>query len=807
MSMKVSIITPFHRGEAYLRDCAESLRAQEFRDFEWILVLDQAEEDISALLQEFRESFPIKVVYLEPGESQTLANGSSKVAAKGLGTAIARNRGIEEAEGEYLYFLDSDDYLYEEAIGTLVQAAEEEDAQVTYGKKVWTWYTRAGFLSTFRQSEAGDSEGGEEEEDSDKGGAGDEAEAEESSNGEETEESSDAADAADADALDTLESVEEQPELSPEEQLERARRRTAKRLISKRRGIRNISILHILIRRDLIEQYQIRFNEQFRYYSDLSFVAEIVEHAVSFRREYHALYIKRKHGDPIHFPSLSQEKSGQRFDEMMASYEHAISKISAEGTVRARIDRKLINYYTGFFVTRIRRSRKDHWRGERFELMKRLVSGMSPDRFKRLNRYKKKCIKALLAGNRDKTYRLVSRKLAVKKIRRFIKKPQIAKALYIHWFLKMPIKENWVLCECFFAKSYGDNPKGIYEYLSQAYPGKYRFIWSLNKKTEVPFPHKRVKRFSIRYAYYVARCKYFVFNTKQPGWMRKRKDQVFLETWHGTPLKRLAFDMEDNFSAAPGYKAHIYKQTRSWNYLVAANSFSSEIFRSCFLYNGEMLEYGYPRNDILHRPDRDELALSIRKKLGIPTDKKTILYAPTWRDDEYYAAGQYKFTLKLDLPKLKEALSDDYVILLRTHYYIADKLDVTGMEGFAYNLSKYDDIADIYLISDICITDYSSVFFDYANLRRPLLFYTYDLEKYRGMLRGFYIDMEATVPGPLLFTTEEVIEAIEHIEEINSRYQERYDAFYERFCGWEDGHASENIARKVFGLPGGTQAD
>ena len=85
--------------------------------------------------------------------------------------------------------------------------------------------------------------------------------------------------------------------------------------------------------------------------------------------------------------------------------------------------------------------------------------------------------------------------------------------------------------------------------------------------------------------------------------MRKRKDQVFLETWHGTPLKRLAFDMEDNFSAAPGYKAHIYKQTRSWNYLVAANSFSSEIFRSCFLYNGEMLEYGYPRNDILHRPD------------------------------------------------------------------------------------------------------------------------------------------------------------------------------------------------------------
>ena len=140
------------------------------------------------------------------------------------------------------------------------------------------------------------------------------------------------------------------------------------------------------------------------------------------------------------------------------------------------------------------------------------------------------------------------------------------------------------------------------------------------------------------------------------------------------------------------------------------------------------------------------------------------------------------------------------MILLRTHYFIADSLDVTGVEDFAFNLSKYDDIADIYLISDICITDYSSVFFDYANLKRPILFYTYDLEKYRDMLRGFYIDMEREVPGPLLFTTEEVIEAIKRIDAISLQYQERYETFYERFCGWEDGHASENIAKEVFQL-------
>ena len=116
------------------------------------------------------------------------------------------------------------------------------------------------------------------------------------------------------------------------------------------------------------------------------------------------------------------------------------------------------------------------------------------------------------------------------------------------------------------------------------------------------------------------------------------------------------------------------------------------------------------------------------------------------------------------------------------------------------NFSKYDDISELYLISDICITDYSSVFFDYANLRRPMLFFTYDLDKYRDVLRGFYIDMLTEVPGPILFTTEEVIDSVKNIESVKKTYAERYDIFYERFCSWEDGHASENCVKHVFGL-------
>ena len=373
------------------------------------------------------------------------------------------------------------------------------------------------------------------------------------------------------------------------------------------------------------------------------------------------------------------------------------------------------------------------------------------------------------------------------------------KYLYQHKYINKPIKENLIMFETFMGKSYADSPKYIYEYLGKNYPGKYEFVWVLNDPHEkLPYGGKIVKRFTREYAYYLGVSKYFVFNIRQPLWFRKREEQVFLETWHGTPLKRLAFDQEEVTAASPTYKAQFYRQKKEWDYLIAPNKFSSDIFKSCFMYDGNMLETGYPRNDLLSASNRDEIALNLKKKLGIPLDKKTILYAPTWRDDEYYGNGRYKFKLKLDLDLLKKELGDQYVVLLRTHHYIADNLDVTGLEDFAFNLSKYDDITEIYLISDICITDYSSVFFDYANLKRPLLFYTYDLDKYRDVLRGFYIDMETELPGPLVFSSEEVVDKIKNIDQLNADYQEKYQQFYQRFCSWEDGNASKRVVEEVF---------
>ena len=150
---------------------------------------------------------------------------------------------------------------------------------------------------------------------------------------------------------------------------------------------------------------------------------------------------------------------------------------------------------------------------------------------------------------------------------------------------------------------------------------------------------------------------------------------------------------------------------------------------------------GYPRNDVLVTRQNDtEYIEQIKKDLNLPKDKKVIMYAPTWRDDEFVKKGQYLFDLKINLANLKEQIGDDYVILLRMHYLIANALDLTGYDDFAIDVSNYNDISELYLISDALITDYSSVMFDYGILKRPQFFFAYDIEKYDKGLRGFYMN-------------------------------------------------------------------
>lgn len=560
--------------------------------------------------------------------------------------------------------------------------------------------------------------------------------------------------------------------------------------------INNGSALNRLFRKSYIIEKNLIFAEQVDRYTDLAFIVPAILHVDSIPYIDTALYYKRKRNDPITNPALMQTGMKDRINDFNYIYHRLKDEYSEHTFVNKFLDNRFLIMYRKSIVHyfRIGENINDVF-ADLVSIVKRVDSKLIKDQ----PYFTRKEIKVLKRGDISLYKKVNLRHHRYRKIKEAIKgKTRLYVQLYRAVFLKLPIKNKTVVFESFLGKSYSDSPKYIYEYmLKNDYD--YKYIWIVNNRKQIPGNPKQVKRFSILYFYYLARAKYWVSNSRMPRTLNKRDGNIYLQTWHGTPLKKLVFDMKDVHSADPAYKRNFYNQSRRWDYLSSPNAYSSEIFRRAFKYEKELLEFGYPRNDILYEHNNEEDIDQLKKKMGLPADKKVILYAPTWRDDEFYERGKYKFSLQLDLNKLKEQLGDEYIVLLRMHYFIASKLDISDHKGFAYDFSSYDDIAELYLISDILITDYSSVFFDYANLKRPILFYTYDLEKYRDTLRGFYIDIENEAPGPLLKTNNEVLNAILNIENVKKEYKENYKHFYNRFCSWDDGNASKKTVERVFG--------
>jgi CDP-glycerol glycerophosphotransferase len=302
----------------------------------------------------------------------------------------------------------------------------------------------------------------------------------------------------------------------------------------------------------------------------------------------------------------------------------------------------------------------------------------------------------------------------------------------------------------------------------------------------------------------VASSRYIVANHRLGDWFQRHPDQVVLQTWHGTPLKKLGSDVKEvHFAYAPGMKKALQSPRSGpktptlpeWSYLVSPNAFSTEIFRRAFKFKGEIIEAGYPRNDVMYSPEAASIAASVRARVGVPAGKKVVMYAPTWRDDQFYGRGRYKADWRIDLEHFAKVLGDDHVLLVRLHPNVVDG---APKHPLVYDVSAYPDISELYLITDVMVSDYSSVMFDFANTGRPMLFFTYDLAHYRDKLRGFYFDFEAEAPGPLLESSADLIEALRSVDSISESYAKAYAAFTERFCALEDGKAAARVVDRVF---------
>jgi len=304
-----------------------------------------------------------------------------------------------------------------------------------------------------------------------------------------------------------------------------------------------------------------------------------------------------------------------------------------------------------------------------------------------------------------------------------------------------------------------------------------------------------------------ARCAHWFANTVIPWHLDPREGQSYIQAWHGTPLKKLGCDIDPAMARNALYSwrqthRRYRREGERITRLVTASRFASEHLCSAMGLSepectAKVIEQGYPRNDALARVTEESVA-SIRRRFEIPAGKKVVLYAPTWRDDQHASSLGYTLDIGVDFERLRAALGDEYVVLFRAHYLIANRFDFERHDGFVRDVSAVNDVNDLYAVSDVLVTDYSSVFFDYANLGRPMVFYMYDLDDYANNMRGFYVGVD-DLPGPIARSQDELAEALLAADSPTPELTARYRRFRERFTYLDDGHASERVLEHVFG--------
>ncbi len=357
--------------------------------------------------------------------------------------------------------------------------------------------------------------------------------------------------------------------------------------------------------------------------------------------------------------------------------------------------------------------------------------------------------------------------------------------------------------ESFHGTQFSDNPKAIYEWMKQEYP-EYHLVWGVNKGQEKPFRDEKVSyvlRFSIKWFLTMPRAAVWVINTRTPLWLIKNKKTMYIQTWHGTPLKKIGRDIES--ISIPGYTKESYDQSfteesKRWDYLISPNPYSTEIFKEAFDFHGTILEIGYPRNDILTKSKSNPLIkINLKEKMGLPTNKKIILYAPTWRETANRKDGKYSFDTEFPFDDVMNSVDENTLILVRMHYLVAKEIDFTQLDECIIDVSESYDMSELLAISDLLITDYSSSFFDYVITESPILFFMPDKKSYEEEIRGFYFPIEDSLPGPIAETKEELVEKIAQWYSNEELRNKNYEKFKDEFTSLEKGNASKYIAETI----------
>ena len=361
--------------------------------------------------------------------------------------------------------------------------------------------------------------------------------------------------------------------------------------------------------------------------------------------------------------------------------------------------------------------------------------------------------------------------------------------IFLIIFRLLPIRKNKILFIGYYGAQYGCSPKYLSEYFTKE-NGNLKIVWAFINPSKYALNNiSKVKYYSIRYFYELSTSKVIITNYRLPLYFKKSANQTYIQTWHSS--LRLKMIENDAIETIPQTYLEMAKHDSSQiDILLSGCEFSTQIFKRAFWYDGEIFESGTPRCDMLFKRD-NVLINNLKNRLGISSTTKLLLYAPTFRKNNSLEAYDIDFNrLKTTLEK-----NENWKILIRLHPHLQNlSKELVEKYDDVIDVTNYDDIQELLLISDLLITDYSSLMFDFAITEKPCIIYASDLNDYLANDRNLYFDI-TKLPFPLCQTNEELNRTI---SEFNyKKYTEAMKSFNSEIGSFEDGSACERVYDRV----------
>ncbi|MGC1211624.1 MAG: bifunctional glycosyltransferase family 2 protein/CDP-glycerol:glycerophosphate glycerophosphotransferase [Micromonospora sp.] len=374
---------------------------------------------------------------------------------------------------------------------------------------------------------------------------------------------------------------------------------------------------------------------------------------------------------------------------------------------------------------------------------------------------------------------------------------RVAREAVLHEYylseLRRPIDPELAVYAAYWYRGYACNPAAVHAAARRLAP-QVRGVWIVRRDRVDTLPPGVEYVVAGTPAYYraLARARWLINNVNFPDFVRKRPGSVHLQTHHGTPVKVMGLDQQRYPIGAMGMDfVKLLRRVDRWDYSVTSNSFSTQMWERAYPAAYETLEVGYPRNDRLALATSDEVH-KIRAELGVGPDEQVVLYAPTHR--EHLPGWRPPF----EPERLLDVLGPSGRLMMRSHYFDDRERRPRGpAAGRLLDVSAHDRVEDLYLAADVLVTDYSSAMFDYGVLDRPIVVYAPDWEAYR-LARGVYFDLLAEPPGAVAQDFPALLDLFRSGAVRAPAAEEARQRFRARFCALDDGHAAERVVRRVF---------